>query len=142
GVDRQPRPAGPRRRRAQHPLPGAAGRRGVHPREGSVSMSILPRPVRSSVGSKYVMALTGLGLIGFVVVHMAGNLLLFAGRDALNSYAEGLKHRPALLWTARLGLLAVFLVHVALGVQLSVRNRRARPVRYVYEDTVRASWAS
>ena len=42
-------------------------------------MKLLPRPVRSSLGSKYLMAITGLFLIGFVIAHMAGNLLLFAG---------------------------------------------------------------
>jgi succinate dehydrogenase / fumarate reductase cytochrome b subunit len=105
-------------------------------------MNVLLRPVRSSLGSKYVMALTGLGLIGFVVAHMAGNLLVFAGRDALNSYAEALKNHPGLLWTARVGLLAIFLVHVVLGLRLTRQNQAARPVPYAQEDTVQASWAS
>jgi succinate dehydrogenase / fumarate reductase cytochrome b subunit len=105
-------------------------------------MNLLLRPVRSSVGSKYVMAVTGLGLIGFVIVHMLGNLLLFAGPDALNSYAKALKDKGALLWVARLGLLAIFLVHVVLGIRLTLQNMRARGSRYVYEDTVQASWAS
>jgi succinate dehydrogenase / fumarate reductase cytochrome b subunit len=96
----------------------------------------------SSLAAKYVMAVTGLALIGFVVVHMAGNLLIYAGRDALNGYAEALQHRPTLLWAARLGLLAVFVIHVALGVRLTRQNRLARPVRYAYEDTLEASWAS
>jgi succinate dehydrogenase / fumarate reductase cytochrome b subunit len=105
-------------------------------------MNLLLRPVRSSVGSKYVMAVTGLGLIGFVIVHMLGNLLLFAGPDALNGYAKALKDKGALLWVARAVLLAIFLVHVALGIRLTLQNMRARGSRYVYEDTVQASWAS
>jgi succinate dehydrogenase / fumarate reductase cytochrome b subunit len=105
-------------------------------------MNLLLRPVRSSLGSKYVMAVTGLALIGFVLVHMVGNLLLFLGPDALNSYAAGFKAHPGLLWTARLGLLAIFLVHVVLGVRLTWQNKLARPVGYTYERTARASWAS
>ena len=102
----------------------------------------LLRPVRSSLGGKYIMALTGLALIGFVVAHMSGNLLIYAGRDALNSYAAALKDRPALLWPARLGLLAVFVIHIVLGIRLTRQNSSARPVRYIYEDTLQASWAS
>jgi succinate dehydrogenase / fumarate reductase cytochrome b subunit len=105
-------------------------------------MNVLLRPVRSSLGGKYVMALTGLGLVGFVIAHMVGNLLVFAGRDALNGYAEVLKSHPGLLWSARVGLLAIFLVHVFLGVRLTQQNQAARPVPYVREDTVTANWAS
>jgi succinate dehydrogenase / fumarate reductase cytochrome b subunit len=105
-------------------------------------MNVLLRPWRSSLGAKYVMALTGIGLIGFVVAHMLGNLLIYLGPDALNSYAKALKDRPALLWTARTGLLTIFLVHLVLGIRLWLQNRQARGVRYVHEDTVQASWAS
>jgi succinate dehydrogenase / fumarate reductase, cytochrome b subunit len=102
----------------------------------------LIRPFRTSVGSKFLMSLTGLGLIGFVIVHMIGNLLIFAGRDALNSYAHMLKENSELLWFARGGLLTLFVVHVVLGVRLTLANLAARPVKYAYEDTVQASWAS
>lgn len=106
-------------------------------------MNLLFAPlVRSSLGKKYLMAVTGLLLIGFVLAHMAGNLLIFAGPDALNSYAQALKARPALLWAARGGLLAVFVAHLILGLSLAIQNRMARPERYVYEDTLHASWAS
>jgi succinate dehydrogenase / fumarate reductase, cytochrome b subunit len=106
-------------------------------------MNLLLRPLpRSSVGSKYVMAVTGLLLIGFVLAHMAGNLLIFAGREALNAYAHALEDKPPLLWTARVVLLAIFVLHVVLGIRLTRDNLRARPVRYVYEDTVQANWAS
>ena len=96
----------------------------------------------TTVGSKYIVALTGLALTAFVVVHMAGNLLIFRGRDALNSYALFLKDRGGLLWLARGGLLAMFVLHIWLAVRLTLRNRAARPTRYAYEDTVQASWAS
>jgi succinate dehydrogenase / fumarate reductase cytochrome b subunit len=71
-----------------------------------------------------------------------GNLLIYAGQDALNSYAKALKDHPGFLWTARSGLLAIFVIHVVLGIRLWLENRHARGVRYVYEDTVQASWAS
>jgi succinate dehydrogenase / fumarate reductase cytochrome b subunit len=100
---------------------------------------VLPR---SSLGAKYVMSLTGVALIGFVVAHMLGNLLVYVGQDALNSYAEALKSKPAVLWTARIGLLVIFVIHLAMGIRLTLHNRYARGVRYVYEDTVQASWAS
>ncbi len=105
-------------------------------------MNLLVKPVRSSLGKKYAMAVTGLLLIGFVLGHMAGNLLIYLGPDAINSYAHALKSNPGLLWTARIGLLLVFVIHVLLGVTLALENRAARPQRYEYDATLRASWAS
>ncbi len=105
-------------------------------------MNEMIRPFRTSVGSKFLMSLTGLGLIAFVIVHMIGNLLVFAGRDALNSYAHMLKENGELLWLARGGLLTIFVVHVILGIRLTLANRAARPVRYQRDATVQASLAS
>jgi succinate dehydrogenase / fumarate reductase cytochrome b subunit len=96
----------------------------------------------TTVGSKYIVALTGLALAGFVVAHMSGNLLIFRGREALNSYALFLKERGGLLWVARGGLLFVFVLHIWLAARLKFRNWAARPTKYAYEDTVQASWAS
>jgi succinate dehydrogenase / fumarate reductase cytochrome b subunit len=105
-------------------------------------MADLLRPVRTSIGSKALVGLTGIALVGFVLAHMAGNLLIFAGQDALNGYAQKLKSMGPLLWVARAGLLAVFLLHLFLTIRLTLANRAARPNRYVYEDTLQASWAS
>ena len=89
------------------------------------------------------MALTGAGLIGFTIIHLAGHFLMFAGPDAINSYAYGLKSNPAVLWGARSGLLAVFLVHILLAITLKLQNKKARgPVGYQYSNTVQASPAS
>jgi succinate dehydrogenase / fumarate reductase cytochrome b subunit len=88
------------------------------------------------------MALTGLALILFVIAHMIGNLQIFRGREALNSYAHALQSSPILLWTARTGLLTVFVLHIFLGIRLTLQNMAARPIRYVHEDTVQANWAS
>src|SRR5262245_22507323 len=105
-------------------------------------MNLLTLPLRTTIGAKYVMAVTGLLLTVFVLGHMAGNLLIFAGRDALNSYAEALKSKPTLLWTVRTGLLLTFLLHLYLAFRLSALKRAARPVAYHFEDTVAATWAS
>jgi succinate dehydrogenase / fumarate reductase, cytochrome b subunit len=96
----------------------------------------------SSVGKKMVMALTGLGLVLYVVFHMLGNLQLFEGPQALNKYAAFLRDMPILLWTARIGLLGLVVVHIGLALQLSLRNRRARPVEYRVHRYRQASIAS
>ena len=105
-------------------------------------MHLLPRPVRSSLGKKYVMAVTGVLLIGFVLAHMAGNLLVYLGPDALNSYAAALKAKPYLLWPARVGLVLLFLLHLYVAFRLTYENYAARPQGYVYERTLQASFAS
>lgn len=97
---------------------------------------------RSSLGSKVLMAFTGLALTGFVIAHMIGNLQVFAGPEVLNGYAENLKHMPALLWIARVGLLALFVGHIVYGIRLWRLNRAARPVLYHFKTYREASLAS
>jgi len=97
---------------------------------------------RSSIGRKSLMAVTGAGLILFLLGHLSGNLLVFAGQDAINSYAEGLRAIPALLWGARIGLIVIFVVHLGLGISLRLENRRARGGDYAYNNTIQASVAS
>jgi succinate dehydrogenase / fumarate reductase cytochrome b subunit len=98
--------------------------------------------VNSSVGSKAVMAVTGLLLFGFVVAHMLGNLQVFLGPEVYNNYAHKMQSLGPLLWGARLGLLAIFVAHVGSSLRLAAKNRAARPERYVFEQTVEASFAS
>lgn len=104
-------------------------------------MSNVTRFYRSSLGKKYVMALTGFALFGFVIAHMAGNLQIFLGRDSINAYAAFLKSKPELLWAARLGLLAVVILHITAAIQLAMQNRRARPVGYNENKVVASSLA-
>ena len=85
----------------------------------------------SSIGSKTVMALSGLGLLGFVIAHMLGNLQIFAGPEKLNGYAKTLKDLGPLLWVMRGGLAALFGVHVLSAFAVVRANRAARPVPYV-----------
>ena len=89
------------------------------------------RVSRSTVGKKVIMAVTGLIGIGFVILHMAGNLQAFIGRDKLNAYSA-LLHGPAdeLLWVVRAVLLIAVVLHVVIAVQLTRLARAARPVGY------------
>ncbi len=88
------------------------------------------------------MALSGLLLVGFLLGHLAGNLLVFKGRQAMNDYAEFLKNSPELLWTARIGLLLIFAVHLLTGIRLQLVSRGARPVAYHKKGHLVSSSAS
>ena len=93
-------------------------------------MSWFSRYIRSSIGMKQAMGITGLILLGYVVAHLIGNLQIFAGRYALNEYAVGLREFGPLLWLARAGLLAAVLIHIGAALRLVQINKAARPVRY------------
>lgn len=97
---------------------------------------------RSTVGRKMFVAVTGLLLLGFVVGHLAGNLLIFQGPEALNSYAYFLKSKPALVWAARIGLLAFFFLHLWSALTLNLKSRDARPQRYHMYKPLVATFAS
>src|SRR5437899_2408277 len=105
-------------------------------------MSLLNRIVASSVGKKYVMAITGCALFLFVIFHMLGNLQIFLGPEALNRYANFLQGNPEIIWPARLGLLLMVVLHIAAAVKLSAENKAARPIPYAQYETVAASYAS
>jgi succinate dehydrogenase / fumarate reductase cytochrome b subunit len=96
----------------------------------------------STVGKKLVMSLTGAILSLFIVAHLLGNLLIFAGRDALNAYAAALKSVPELLWVARLVLLAALVLHVLYAVELTIINWRARPGIALRRRDVETSYAA
>ncbi len=98
--------------------------------------------LKSSISRKVVMAVTGLILLGFVVVHMLGNLQIFLGQDALNVYAQHIEELPMLLWPARILLLLALIIHMTAAISLAIENKKARPIGYVHEDTVQASIAS
>ncbi|HJN89052.1 MAG TPA: succinate:quinone oxidoreductase, partial [Verrucomicrobiota bacterium] len=84
----------------------------------------------SSLGRKYLMALSGVGLFGFIVGHMLGNLTIFAGPAAINEYAAKLHGMGPLLWIARIGLLGMVGIHIWAAGKLTRENRKARSVRY------------
>ncbi len=105
-------------------------------------MSGLKKTFSSSVGAKTLMALSGLGLVGFVIAHMIGNLQVFAGPERLNAYAKTLKDLGPGLWVARLGLLALFSLHIGTAVQLVLANKEARPTPYVRKVEERTTYAA
>lgn len=86
--------------------------------------------LRSTIGLKVVMAVSGFFLFGFLVEHMVGNLLFFTGPDLLNRYAEMLHASQLFLWTARSVMILAAAVHAYTALVLYLRQRAARPVGY------------
>lgn len=99
-------------------------------------MNWLKLALTSSVGKKFVIGLTGLLLCGFLVTHLAGNLLLLVGADAYNEYAHALHGQGALLLVAEIGLLLLFLCHIYLAFVTTRENRAARgAIRYARRNS-------
>ena len=99
------------------------------------------RMYRTSIGTKIVMAVTGLLLFLWIIAHMLDNLLVFAGQDAMNAYAFSLKELGPLLWIVRIGLLALFIVHILSAVLVWRSNRGARTEAYSEYDPRWATYA-
>jgi succinate dehydrogenase / fumarate reductase cytochrome b subunit len=93
-------------------------------------MSWFTQTFASSIGKKWIMAITGLGFCLFLAGHLAGNLSLFAGRDAFNAYAAHLHSLEPLVKVMEAGLILFAVLHIASGLVLFLQNRKARPVRY------------
>jgi succinate dehydrogenase / fumarate reductase cytochrome b subunit len=98
----------------------------------------------STIGQKVVMAVTGAILFGFVLAHLAGNLLLYQGPDAINAYGRELREflHGAGLWIARAALLVAVLLHIWSAWALTLKNRAARPVDYKQFKPKESSYAS
>ena len=84
----------------------------------------------STLGKKWLMAVTGIILFGFVVGHMLGNLQIYLGQEQLDHYAELLQANKPFLWAFRSVLLFCVSVHIWAAVVIWLRNRSARPVKY------------
>lgn len=93
-------------------------------------MDWIVRTFSTSIGKKQLMAVTGLGFLGFLAGHLAGNLTVYGGPSAFNSYAVHLHSLGLLVNVAEYGLLLMAVVHVGIGILLFVQNMAARPVRY------------
>jgi succinate dehydrogenase / fumarate reductase, cytochrome b subunit len=102
----------------------------------------LQRFLTSSIGLKIITALTGVVLTLFVLGHMLGNLQAFQGAEAINEYGKLLRKEPALLWTARLGLLAAIGLHIWAYIELTRRNQVARGAGYREKKFVESTFAS
>lgn len=92
-------------------------------------MAWLVRTFANPIGQKVLVALTGLGLVGFLVSHLLGNLNIFRGEEAINGYADALHEIPGFA-LIEIGLLLCFLVHIALVFNLTRLNRAARGKQY------------
>jgi succinate dehydrogenase / fumarate reductase cytochrome b subunit len=134
--------------------PNLPGRKpGVAPiRPRTSSGPLIVRFYRSAVGKKWVMAVTGIVLLGFVLAHMIGNLKLYLSKDEINLYGEALRDMPGhllprtvLLWTIRTVLIFAFVFHIHSAIGLTRINRKARPPASRYQakrDYVAADYAS
>lgn len=105
---------------------------------------------RSALGKKYAMALSGIVLMVYVLLHTLGNLKLYFGQDSMNEYGDWLRlfgapaaPESSVLWIIRVVLLVAFVVHIVAATQLTLVNRRARPRRYASRrDWVAADFAA
>ncbi|MFP3907398.1 MAG: succinate dehydrogenase cytochrome b subunit, partial [Acidimicrobiales bacterium] len=113
----------------------------------------LPFPLnlyQTAVGKKWVMAITGILLLGYVLAHMIGNLKLYYGPADMNAYGEWLRsllypalQEEQLLWIMRTGLLVAFVLHIHSAYSLTLMNRASRPVDYQSQrDYIAADFAS
>jgi len=89
----------------------------------------------TSVGQKILMAITGLLLCGFLVTHLAGNLLMYAGEEQFNHYAETLHSYGPLLNAAEVGLFALFMAHIGLALSTNAMNWQARNQKYAQKES-------
>ena len=105
-------------------------------------MNIIENVFKSSVGKKFVMAVTGFALFGFVLGHLAGNLQIFLGPEAINRYGHFLQSNPEIIWPARIILLLCVGLHIWSAIQISLENKAARPEAYAAYQPVGSSYAS
>jgi succinate dehydrogenase / fumarate reductase cytochrome b subunit len=101
------------------------------------------------VGKKWVMAITGIILIGYIVAHMIGNLKMYIGAEEINAYGESLRDlgghlvpRTHLLWLLRIALIGAAILHLHAAYTLSVLNWKSRPARYDERHYAAANYAS
>jgi succinate dehydrogenase / fumarate reductase cytochrome b subunit len=85
----------------------------------------------SSIGKKHIVAITGLLMAIFAIIHMLGHLIMFAGQEAYDTYAHNLQSMGALKWLVRGGLFAILMAHFFSALTLNAANNQARPVKYI-----------
>jgi len=105
-------------------------------------MGWLRQTLHSSVGGKFIVAVTGLVLVGFIVAHLSDNLLIFSGPDAVDGFAETIHSYTKLLWTMRIGLLIAAVLHIGFAVKLNLQSKAARPLAYQRKQYVEAPFTS
>lgn len=105
-------------------------------------MKVVTNIFSSSLGKKYIMAVSGCVLFLFVVAHLVGNLQVFLGPEAINRYGHFLQSNVELLWPARIFLLCMIGLHIWSAIKLSLENKAARPVAYTNWNPTVATYAS
>jgi succinate dehydrogenase cytochrome b subunit len=95
-----------------------------------------------SIGRKAVMAVTGLLMVLFVVMHLLGNLSIFAGPNGINAYAEKLHSLGPVVWIFRIVMGVAVVLHVILSIQIALENSAAKPLQYAVKRSLRATFAS
>jgi len=106
------------------------------------SVNVLFEFYKSSIGKKWVVALTGIVLVGYVFGHLAGNLQVFLPPEQINNYAEFLHSHPYILWVVRTFLIVCFVLHIVTTIKLVMENRAARPEKYKMKRSVQARIAT
>ncbi|MCX8030025.1 MAG: succinate dehydrogenase cytochrome b subunit [Thermodesulfovibrionales bacterium] len=94
------------------------------------------------VGKKIVMAVTGMFLLFFVLVHLLGNSSIYLGPDGINNYTQKLQSMPLFVWLFRFFMITVFIIHVYFGFLLYLENKNAKPDKYAIKKSLRATFAS
>ncbi len=100
------------------------------------------RLLSDSIGRKAVMAVTGLMMVLFVVMHLLGNMTIFAGANGINTYAEKLHALGPLVWVTRVVMLVAVLAHLVISIQITLENEAANPTKYAVDRALRATFAS
>ena len=95
-----------------------------------------------SIGRKAVVAVTGLFMLLFVVVHLLGNSSIFAGPDGINAYAAKLHGLGPFVWLFRIFMAAMLCLHVVFAILLTLENRAANPGKYAVKKMLKATFAS
>lgn len=99
-------------------------------------MLTVKKALSSSIGRKYLMAMSGLALVGFIILHLAGNLALYSPDATIfNAYAAKMKAMGPLFYVAEIGLFGLFLFHILLAINLKISHKSARPEKYAVSQT-------
>lgn len=112
------------------------------PVAGFCLMKLITHIFDSSLGKKYIMAVTGFLLFLFVIAHLIGNLQIFLGPEAINRYGHFLQSNYELVWPARIALLVIIGLHIWSAAKLSLENRAARPIAYATYQPIGSTYAS
>ena len=120
--------------------PSCTNRRspGIRAQYIPIAVNAVQTFTKSSIGKKWIVALTGLVMFLFVIGHVSGNLQFFLGPEAINHSGQLLRIWPELLWVVRLVLLACLILHVVFTMLMVIENRKARPQKYACQTTVQA----